>query len=222
HPLVKKLIDQYGLLDKDIMQVYPLSTTRMVEGKQIKVAIDIFSKLKELNQKVSLVIANAHANDKREKQVIGEVLSYAAQKGLSVGEIIFTSLEGTEYELGVPREVIAQLFMLSNLFIFPSVSENGPLILYEAMLSKCLLVLNESVPSMREFGQENALYFKFGSRWENVEYSDKEQFMLDVAKIIVSEFSINRALKGQNFVKQKLNYDVVFEKQILPLLHEYA
>ena len=222
HPLVKKLIDQYGLLDKDLIQVYPLSTTRMVSGKQIKIAIDIFSKLKELGQKVSLVVANAHANDKREKQVIGEVLSYASQKGLSVGEIIFTSLEGSEYELGVPREVIAQLFMLSNLFIFPSVSENGPLILYEAMLSKCLLVLNSSVPCMREFGQENALYFKFGSIWENVEYDDKEKFMMDVAKIIMSEFSINKALKGQNFIKQKLNYDKVFESQILPLLHEYG
>ena len=46
-------------------------------------------------------------------------------------------------------------------------------------------------------------------------------YMADVAKIIVSEFESNKILKASNHVKKRLNYDKVFESQILPLLHDY-
>ena len=219
-PFVISLIDKYDLLSADFMQVYPVSTPRMVSGKQLYTVIDIMAKLKKLGKKVRLVVCNAHANDKREKQVIAEALSYASQKGLSQLEVIFTSLEGVNYELGVSRSIVSQLFQLSNLFIFPSSSENCSLILLEAMLSKCLLILNESVPSMREFGGENALYFKFGSIHENVNYNDKESFMEQVAKIIISEFSQNKALKASNKIKQQFNFENIFRTQIEPLIME--
>jgi len=231
-PFVKNLVDKYALLEKDFIQVYPLSTPRMIDrenlptmkgGKQIHLVIEIMAALKGLGKKVAIIVANAHANDRREKELISEVLAFAAGKGLNQAELIFTSLEDTpRYEAGVSRGIVSQLFRLSNLFIFPSVSENCPLILMEAMLSNCLLVLNENVGSMREFGKDNALYFKFGSLSEDITYHNREQFMVDVAKIIVSEFENNKVLKGANYVKQQLNYDVIFERQILPLLHEYG
>lgn len=221
HPLVEKIINKYPLLEADFSQIYPVSTTRMVEGKQIKVLIDIFAKLKLQQRKVCLIIANAHANDKREKQVISEVLSYASQKGLSQNELVFTSLESPPiYELGVPREVISQVFQLTNLFIFPSTSENCSLILLEAMLSKNLLVLNDSVPPMREFAKENALYFKFGGWEESVKYDNWDGFTDDVAKIIISEFENNRALKAANDIKKNFNFDSIFKRSIEPLFWE--
>ena len=221
HPLVKSLLDKYPILESDFVQVYPLSTPRMVSGKGLHTVIDIFGKLKGLNKKVCLIICNAHANDKREKQLIAETLSYASTLGLSQREIVFTSLEETpKYELGVPRDVVSQLFLLSNLFIFPSISENCSLILLEAMLSKCLLVLNESVGSMREFGKENALYFKFGSNKETIDYDNRDNFMEEVAKIIISEFNTNKALKASLDIRRNFNNQIIFERQILPLLHE--
>jgi len=220
HPLVHSLIDKYGLLEADFIQIYPLSTPRMVAGKGLHTVIDIMGKLKKQSRSVKLVVCNAHANDRREKQLIAETQSYASQQGLSANEVIFTSLEDTSYELGVPREVVSQLFQLSNLFIFPSSSENCSLILLEAMLSKCLLVLNNNVPSMREFGKENAIYFEFGSIDDSVEYSDKDKFNEDVAKIIISEFENNKALKAARDIRQNFNYQKIFETQILPLLHE--
>ena len=222
HPLVKSLIDKYSLLDADFLQVYPVSTPRMMSGKQVNVVIEILAKLKEQGHKVRLIVCNAHANAQNEKDMVEDVWQDSAEKGLSKNEIIFTSFEGKEYELGVPRQVVSQLFQLSNLFIFPSVSENCSLILLEAMLSKCLLVLNDSVPQLREFGGDNAIYFKFGGLDESVSYDDREHFMGDVAKIIISEFSRNRALKASQKIKQKFNYDYIFCKQILPLLNEYG
>src|SRR3990167_2964999 len=89
HPLVESLLDKYPILESDFVQVYPVSTTRMVDGKGLYTLIDIFSKLKQQGKKVCLIIANAHANDKREKQVIAQALSYASQKGLNQTELIF-------------------------------------------------------------------------------------------------------------------------------------
>ena len=220
HPLTHSLIDKYGLLDADLLQVYPLSTPRMVAGKGLHTLIEIMGQLKKQNRSVRLIICNAHANDKREKQLIAETQSYATTQGLSANEVIFTSLEDQGYELGVPREVVSQLFQLSNLFIFPSASENCSLILLEAMLSKCLLVLNDNVPSMREFGKENAIYFKFGSNDDKVGYDDREAYMKDVAKVIISEFENNKVLKASTDIRKNFNYQAIFEKQIMPLLHE--
>ena len=221
HPLVKSLIEKYDLLSADLIQTYPLSTPRMVSGKGLHTAIDIFSKLKQQNKKVRLIICNAHANAKQEQQLIVDTLLYASQRNLNAGEVIFTSLEDSPlYELGVPREVVSQFFLLSNLFIFPSQSENCSLILLEAMLSKNLLILNDNVPSMREFGKENALYFKFGSIDDRVSYDDKEKFMEDIAKIIISEFSTNKVLRSNAELKQNFSYDTIFKRMIEPLFYE--
>lgn len=219
HPLVNKLINEYGILDVDFLQVYPVSTPRMVAGKGLHTLIDIFAKLKQERKKVCLVVANAHANDKREKQLIAETLSYASQKGLSQRELIFSSLLlAPTYELGVPRKVISDLFRLTNLFVFPSVSENCSLILLEAMLSKNLLILNSNVPPMREFAKENALYFDFGGMGTNVEYTDRDGFMRDVARIIISEFNNNRALRAANDLKKHFNFNYIIQEQLVPII----
>ena len=116
--------------------------------------------------------------------------------------------------------MVSQLFQLGNLFVFPSTSENCSLILLEAMLSKNLLVLNESVPPMKEFGIENALYFKFGGVMEKVNYDDREKWLTDVAKIIIAEFSTNRTLKANADIRQHYSYDHIFKTQIEPLFFE--
>lgn len=221
HPLTESLIDKYGLLEADFMQTYPVSSTRMVDGKQVRVVIEVFAALKKLGKKVRLVIANAHANDKREKQVVAETLSFASERGLSPAEVIFTSLEQTPlYEAGVPRGVVSDLMGLSNLFVFPSISENCPLILLEAMMTGQILILNDNVGSMRELAGDSALYFKFGSNHDTITYQNRETYMSDVAKIINAEYQASRPLKARNRLQQSFNYDTLFKSQVEPLLYE--
>ena len=232
HPLTKSLIDKYGLLDADLIQTYPVSTPRMVDGKGLHTLIEIFGALKKQGKSVRLIVCNAHANAEKEKELIRRSQEYAVEKGLNATEVIYTSLENVSYALeggpkhtntfeqGVPREVVSQLFQLSNLFVFPSTSENCSLILLEAMLSKNLLVLNEDLPALREFGKENALYFKFGSLDTTTKYDSKEKFVEDIARIIISEFSTNRALRAQVDARKHHNFDWLFKNQIEPLLHE--
>ena len=219
NPLASSLVDKYKLLDADIVDVYPLSSTRF-DGKKPKTVIKILGQMKKQGKSVRFVCPNAHANADREKRAIEEIIQYGIKEGLTREEIIFTSLEGKEYEGGVPRETVRDLFKLSNLFIFPTISENCPLILLEAALSKCLLVLNESFPPLRDFFGKNALYFKFGSLLENVSYSDEEKWFHDVAFIIIAELNKNKPLNAFTHLKQKFNYDWIFKNQLEPLFYE--
>ena len=212
-PLVSKMIDTFDLLSADIVQVYPLSTPRMVDGKQIDKVIKIFGKLKSQGKSVRLIVPNAHANAQREKNLIKEMQKLALDKGLDITkEVIFTSMiEPPKHESGVPHSVVRDLFLLSNLFVFPTVSENAPLILLEAAACRNLLVLNDDFLPLREFFGENALYFQFCSARTTTNYNDEDNYFNDVALIIISELSRNKPLNAFTHLKQEYSYDKMFK-----------
>jgi glycosyltransferase involved in cell wall biosynthesis len=215
---VIKLIDKYGLLEKDIVSVYPLSTPRMVSGKGLDKAIKLHSKLKELGYKTCLIVPNAHANAERDKQQISQTLSWATDKGLSNTDLLFTSLEDAPtYEGGVSPKIISDLFRIANVFVFPTTSENCSLVLLEALLAGNLLVLNRNVRSLSEFGRNEALYFDFNYRTPD---EVNERYYLDLAKILASQFENNKSLQAKRNGFQKHSYDFVFKSQIEPLLFE--
>jgi len=205
-------------LEVDILSVYPLSTPRMLGvGKRLESVIKIHSKLKELGYKTRLVVPNAHANAMRDQKSIADTLVFAKEQGLEDGDLIFTSQEeDKKYIHGVPSKIVSELFRLSNIFIFPTTSENSSLVLAEAMLSGNMLVLNKNVGTLREHAGEKALYVDFDYRDK-----DNENYYLDLAKIISSEFEQDRALQVKRRVFQQQNYDAVFKNEIEKLFFEY-
>jgi glycosyltransferase involved in cell wall biosynthesis len=221
HPLTHYMIDALDLLNSDIMQTYPVSTPRMIDGKQVHKVIALFAKLKAEGHRVKLVVCNAHANADKDKELIKQMVDYATSVGLSDKEVIFTSLlQAPAWEQGVPHEVVRDLFLLSNLFFFPTVSENAPLILLEAAAAKNLLVLNEDFLPLREFFGEDALYFKFSSLRTQTTYTDEGKYFEDVAKIVAAELDRHRAFRSFNTWKQRFNYDYIFLHEFEPLLLE--
>lgn len=215
-PFVNKLIDVYNLLEADIISVYPLSTTRMMGvGKRLESAILLHAELKKLGYKTRLIVANAHGNAQKEQRTIASTKVWANEKGLDGGDLIFTSQEDEKYLLGVPHNIVADLFRISNIFIFPTTSENSSLVLAEAMLAGNLLVLNKKVGTLLEHAGEKAIYVDFDQRENN------EAYYSDLAKIVASEFENDRALQAKRRVFQKQNYDYVFKKEIINLLNEY-
>lgn len=200
-----KIIDETDLLNADVVSVYPVSTPRMVDGKQIDIVIRIHQALNKLGLKTVLVVPNAHANAEREQKLVDERHS---------PQVFFTSKLG--YEHGVPQEVVSNLFRLSNTFIFPSTSENCSLVLLEAMLSANLLVLNEDCHGLQEFGKENALYFKFGGLDVGQVYVNERvndpRFIEDVAKIIKAELENSKPLMAKRQALQGHNMDTMFTK----------
>ncbi len=223
HPITRELIDKYDLMKPDYICVYPLSTTRMGKaGKQLSKVIWIMGELKLRGHKVALVVPNAHANADKEKKAIEKMYDFAEEKGLTRKELIFTSFHNPpDNEHGVPHKVVTDLFLLGNLFIFPSVSENCPLILLEAMAGKNLLILNWSFPAMRDFAGSNAQYYRFGSLLDEPRFPDGiDKYMSDIALLIESEMSQNKALLAQKEVRQKFNVDYIFKHMLEPAIME--
>lgn len=225
-PITKELIEENDLMSPDFLAIYPLSTTRMGEnGKQLGKAIRIMSCLKKKGFSVSLVVPNAHANADKEKAAIEGMYQYAFDRGMERREVIFTSFHHPPaYEHGVPHEVVRDLFLLSNVFLFPSISENCPLVLLEAMAGKNILVLNGSFPAFKDFGKEDALYFGFGSLVEGGrEFPDgEEKYYEDIATLIVSEFNQNKAIKAQTRIRKEFNIDYIFKRQLEPAILEIS
>ena len=223
HPFTRELIDANDLMKPELLCVYPLSTTRMDQaGKQLSKVIWIMSYLKKKGYSIALVVPNAHANAQREKDAIEKMYEFAYSKGIERRELIFTSFHSPpKHEHGVPHEVVRDLFLLGNLFIFPSVSENCPLVLLEAMAGKNILVLNQSFPAMKDFGQENALYFRFGSLVDDPQYPlGLEKYMEDVATLIISEYNNNKAIRAQTKLRREFNVDNIATRQLLPAIAE--
>lgn len=219
HPLVQRIIDRFPLLTADVVSVLPFSTPRW-EGKNVQKLIWLMAKIKQQGKKVLLVLVNAHCNADKEKRTVQDLLQFAFEKGLSGAEICFTSTLGEEWEYSVPNDAVRQLFQLSNVFIFPSLSECCSLVLLEAALCKNLLVLNRDVPSMREFGGEKALYPQFGSVQFKVTYQNEDGYWADWAKIIQGALNQERALDSFRHVIGRHNLDWIFKNTLEPLFHE--
>ncbi len=206
-PFVNALIDRYSLLEADIISVYPLSTPRMVDGKQIDVVIKIHAELRKLGLRTKLIVPNAHANGEAEKE-----LCRARQSD----DVIFTSMQGAEYEQGVSSKIVSDLFRLSNIFIFPSISENCSLVLLEAMLAGNLLVLNKDCSGLQEFGGDHALYFKMGNLdmgTRNQELAlERDEYFRDMALIIKSEWEVSKPLQSKRRVMKEFNLDSLMDK----------
>lgn len=220
-PFVIKLIDNYNIFEADIISVIALSTPRMLSGKGVDKIIKIHSKLKELGYKTRLIVCNAHANAEKEKRMLAQTQLWAAERNIDHTELIFTSLEKENdgicpCEMGVSPKIISDLFRISNVFIFPTISEVCSLVLLEAMLSGNLLVLNKKVQSLYEFGGNHALYLDFDYK-EPQEVNEK--YYLDLAKIIASEFENDKSLQAKRSVIKNFNYDFTF-RQLERLFYE--
>ena len=224
HPLTKKICDDYDLMSADIIMSYPLSSTRMdVAGKQVSKAIKVAGHIKDRGVSVRFVIPNAHANAQREKDKIEDMYRLAQECGLERRELIFTSLiDVPKYEQGVSHDVVRDLFTLSNVFLFPSYSENCPLVLLEAMAGKNVLVLNQDFPAFKDFADNDALYFRFSSTVApEPQFPNGEgNYYRDVAILILNELEQNKSIKAQTTLRKKFNMDYIFKRQLEPAMKE--
>lgn len=167
------LVTKHGLHLADVFQVFPLSSTRM-QAKGVVKVIDIFNALLKLDPELTcrLLIADAHANGPKAESERDLVKEYAKRNGLPDGVLCFASglvdpSDNHVLSQGLDAASIRCLFQLANVFIFPTTSEAGSLVLMEAALAGNLLVLNESLPCMADYiSSTDAIWVPFGSTKE--------------------------------------------------------
>lgn len=222
NPITKMIAEKMRLWEKDIIQTYPMCTTRM-DAKGLDNVLKTFSRLKKMGQKVCLIVCNS--NGRHRVSEIESKLKYAREKlDLQADEFCFTSLfTSPEHDIAseVPNEVVAQLMQISNLFIFPTHAEVCSNVLLEASMAKNLLVLNEDLPCLFDFANKQAVFsYPFTSNY-SIHYNGRDDEALDkLAKRIVGELKANKADQQFRHVWANHNIDTLYYKQLEPVLYE--
>jgi hypothetical protein len=221
-----ELIDNFpALMQADVVQIYPASSDRF-ESKRVAEVIKIMAAIKSCGHSVCLFIANQWATTQKHYANLMEFYDLGKKYGLEPGKhLIFSSLfadaDKTPYKVGVPANILTQLMMLSNLFVFPTREETFGLVLPEVSLaSGALCVLNRSLQMQHEVGGGNTLYFDFGSYTNEHHCPDPDEYLKQVALIILGRMQENDSILTRTFMRKKYNYDVLYAKYYAPIMAE--
>jgi glycosyltransferase involved in cell wall biosynthesis len=210
--------DHMELSKKDIIQTYPICTTRM-DAKGINDVIRVFANLKKSGKDVALIICNS--NGRKMTEEIKYKLQYAYSLGLTDKDIVFTStLANDEYQIDseVPNVVVSQLFKISNLFVLATKAEVCSNILLEASLANNLIVINSDVPCLRDFVTEtSALTFPFSSD-QSIHYDFIN--IESLCKDIIFEIDNNKADKQMRYVWRNHGRQAIYKNMLEPVLYE--
>jgi hypothetical protein len=216
----QQFIDKYpGVMQADVVQIYPASVDRL-EHKRVRETILIFKEIKKLGFSVCLVIANQWATGVQQKQDVEEYRTMGLNNGLGSQELIFTSDFKPEWEVGVPHNVLVDMFKCSNLFIFATISETFGLVLPEAILSGGVLpVINGDLDVLGEITGLRGLRFSFGSLNRRVEYGEGEaNYFRSVAAIIMDRMQAEESIAARTYIRKTLNMDELYRKFYSPVM----
>ena len=220
-PETCRFIDKYpAVLSADIVQILPASVDRL-ESKRVSEVCKIVAGLKKQGRSVCLVIANQWATGRQQKQDADKFRVGAVRAGLvDQVEFCFTSdFESPTYDVGIPQHMIMELGLCSNLFIFPTREESFGLVVPEAALAGCFLVLNKSLQMQIEVSGNTGIYFDFGSfHQEHKIVSDK--YFDDIGFVIAGRMKENEALMSRTFARQTYNMDSLYHKSYFPTMSE--
>jgi len=220
-----RFIDCYpGVMQSEIVSVYPASTDRLA-AKGLDKVIGIIGELKKFKISVCLVCANQWATGKARKEDITEYERTARDAGLVVGEeFIFSSTWNSgKYDTGLPREILRELMMLSNLFIFPTREESFGLVGPEISLaSGALMVLNKSLPMMAEIHGFNGIFCDFGSFVlpDFVPVLPWPEYMRELAKLIISRIREQESIRNRTHIRKRYNMDYIYSRYYAPVISE--
>lgn len=207
-----------NILNADIVQIYPASVDRL-EAKRVPEVIDIFYRFKTLGKSVCLIIANQWTTVDHHKATVEKYKHAANLLGLIPGkELFFTSDYGKKFEVGVPLQMIWELFHFANIYISFTREETYGLGIAEAALNGCLLVLNKSLDVLKEITGGNALFFNFGSHEHDVKIDNREKYHTEIAKIIVQRMKDNQAEAGRTWFRKKGNLDHLYKEYYAPVM----
>lgn len=215
-------IDTYpGVMQADVVQVYPASVDRL-EPKRVLEVMKVLAEMKSLGLSVFLLVAAQWATGEKQLQEIARFKSMAESVGLVNGdELVFSSdWNDGKYKIGLPRKMLRELMMLSNLFIFPTREESFGLVLPEVALSSgALCVLNRSLTMQLEISDFNALYFEFGSYYTPAPERN-DGFYSDLAIVITGRMKQSESLMTKTYMRQHYNWDYLYARHYAPILGE--
>lgn len=223
HPETNEMIDRYNLFDHDILVIYPFSTPRWKE-KGVRQLVRIVQFWKKQGIRGRLVLINAHCNSDVDKPKIEAIEAYCKVADLQLDDdVIMTSRFADEidrkiWRYTVPFRVVRELVLLSNCFIFPSVSECCSLIQAEASIAGKFMVLNRDFPPMLEFSHPSTMNYEFTKNDPDVNLVYYECIAREIWLNLKGDSAIMNATQAR---RTFYNRDWIFKQQLEPLLYRH-
>lgn len=240
---LQNFIDKREIFSADAIFVYPI---RLDRGKQVEYVIKTAAMMKEFGLSVRCIIVDFHSTGGDKVTYRDELKAMGQDWGLSPQELAFTSEFCEEWKVNIPHNTVLSMFRFSNCFVMPSVSESYSLITQEAALTKNLIVLNQDFPPYRDiFGPHN-IFRKYSSNWDllagyneamtqnshtHTEYGPnnistqerthyEKNYHRETAGKLASKLLNDETLATNRFIRKNRWLDVVFKKELLPILYE--
>jgi len=134
---VRRILESVNWRARSLVQTYPVCSTRMKDKgvPHLLRLFDIFAN--NCGEQALLIVCNSHANGKAEQKAVDALMEEPVARS---GNVVFTSRMG--YPDNIPRAWVQELMRASDLFLFPTVSEAGPLIMLEAANAGCFIAHN--------------------------------------------------------------------------------
>ena len=216
-----RFINDYpAVMQADFVQIYPASTDRLT-AKRVDIVAQIFGQLKGRGFKVCLVVANQWATGRQRKEDVENFYKFANKCGLKRDvDFIFTSEWDEKYATGIPRVMLRELTLCSNLFIFPTREESFGLVGPEAAHAGAFLVLNKNLEMMKDVFGGNGMYADFGSFTHDQKYENALKYYYDIGSIIIGRCWQSEAFRTKTWCRQMLNSDYLYIYKYEPVMEE--
>ena len=218
----QRLILDHGLMDCDILAVLPFSTGRLKQ-KGIQRAVDYYTELARMGYSVKVVLCNALAMGPglQPKTVFQPIFEKNAA-GLPIG-ILWMSDIRPEWAHHTPNEVIRELQMIANVFIYPTIGEGFSLAIGEALSGGAFLVLPESrVAGMAEIAEGDPDVFL--CYWQEGEWQRKKFKEPTVVAKEIATFGPGRLdhFVAKHRRRWRLTRDRIWRDMYLPVLNRFC
>jgi hypothetical protein len=223
HPLSKRIYTERKLTEADVIAVYPI---RLDRGKQVEHVVKTLGAIKRTGRSVRGIFFDFHSTGGDKVVYRQELKAMIADDNLE-GDVFFMSEFDPSTTYSVPREVIKDMMLVSNLFMNPSGSETYSLTTQEAAITKNLIYLNQDFPPMKSVWGDQPIYKQFSSAINaltgqdgstTTKIEDQRGFYHDLAMSVCYYLEHNKVLELNKLVRQKRNSKYVFTHMIEPLL----
>ncbi|MGL4798709.1 MAG: glycosyltransferase [Cellulosilyticaceae bacterium] len=217
----RTIATKVDLLSPDFLIIYPARMTPAKQFENLAALAGAFKKVSK--QSVKVIFCDFPCIDVSPSVYKGLIRKHGTFFGLDEADMVFTTDIG--FKNGVSHTTVLELFTLSNLFICPSFSESFGLTLLEAASRGNFLVVNETVPALRELGTKLHAYFM---KWDGLDFGfvthqhyhpSESDYYLDHSKLIMEQMEQNPCLYAKTLTRKTYNPHTVFKTKLLPLLN---
>jgi mannosylglucosylglycerate synthase len=206
-PLTVQLVERLNLLEADPLILLPARITRR---KNIQYAIRATGIVKQSKPRTVLLVTGPPGpHNPRNLAYLESLQTLRAELGLQEAVFFLYEMSESGAPLHLPDEVIADLYRLADVLLFPSTSEGFGIPVLEAGLVR-LPIIAANIPPFRESAGELAELF------------DPQGDPAKAGHTIVDLLEKDRSYQLRRRVLSHFTWQAIVNNKIIPLLEETA